>query len=446
MYTCGQTVYDDVHVGNARTYTYWDVLRRYLEWIGYRVLHVQNITDVGHLTDDADMGDDKVEAAARERGIEPMALVEDQLEAYYRDMDALNVDRHYVEPRATCHVPEMIKTVERILENGFAYESGGNVYFDVEKFDEVHRYAEIANLDLEGVESRARVEEDPKKKSQTDFALWLEASEGHIMRWDSPWSTGYPGWHLECTTMAQKYLGNTIDIHGGGKDHIFPHHPNERAQAIASTGEEFANYWLHTGFLTVEGEKMSKSKGNFLTPNELIEDFGGEVLRTFYVSSHYRKDTDFNFEDMEEAGNTFHRLRRSVERLENSEGGPETYLRGETERLKGQFRDSMDDDLDTPRALRAIMSFVKKANKSLDNKPEVLRRAAGALRELADVLGLKLEPGDRVKEEVVDLLLGERERLRRERRFEEADEIRKKLRKLGIEVQDTEEGFKWIRL
>jgi len=445
MYTCGQTVYDDVHVGNARTYVYWDTLRRYLEWKGFQVFHVQNITDVGHLTDDADQGEDKVEAAAREQGLEPMALVERQLERYYRDMEELNVERHYVEPRATCHVPEMIGTVQDILDNGYGYVREGNVYFDVFEFDEDYGYADMANMDLDEIEARPRVEEDPLKRNQADFALWLEAPEEHIMQWDSQWSVGYPGWHLECTAMSQKYLGDTIDIHGGGKDHIFPHHPNERAQAVAATGQEFANYWLHAGFLTVEGEKMSKSEGNFYTAREVVEEFSGEALRMYYLSTHYRKDTDFSFEEMENAEAKLERVRNFLASVEDTDGGSETYPEGEIEGLKAEFEDAMDDDLNTPRALQSVMRFIKEANKSLDNDPEVLRKAAEIVRELCGVLGLELGRKEEVDGRVVDLLLRQRERLRDEGRFEEADEIRDELSELGIEVQDTDEGFCWIK-
>lgn len=443
MYTCGQTVYDDVHIGNARTYAFWDTLRRYLEWRGFRVFHVQNITDVGHLTDDADMGTDKVEAAARDEGLEPMALVERQLGRYYRDMVDLNVERHYVEPRATCHVQEMVETVEKIVDNGYGYVVDGNVYFDVSRFDEDYGYAEMSGMDPGELEAKPRVKEDPLKRNSADFALWLKAPEEHIMRWRSPWSTGYPGWHLECTTMARRYLGATIDIHGGGKDHVFPHHPNERAQAIAATGKELANYWIHAGFLTIEGEKMSKSKGNFYTAREVIDDLGGDSLRLYFASSHYRKDADFSFEDVEQAEAGVERIRRALGRLESAEGGRETYLRREIQVMRNDFTEAMDDDLDTPLALQAVFRFVRESNKSLDNRREVLLEASDAIRKVCGVLGLQLDREVEVDSGVVDILLEQRERLRDEGRFDEADEVREELLGMGIEVQDTDEGFRW---
>ena len=373
IYTCGLTVYDDLHIGHARTYSYWDILRRYLEWKGYDVFHVQNITDVGHLTDDADQGEDKIEKRAREKGMEPMVLVEKQLEKYYRDMDDLNILRHHINPRATGHIPEMIELIQRIIDNGFAYVVNGSVYFDVMKFHEKYDYTKMARIKIEEMEAGARVEKNPEKKNPLDFALWIKAEPNHIMKWSSPWSLGYPGWHIECSAMSMKYLGEVFDIHGGGKDHIFPHHSNERAQSLAATGKEFVRYWLHANFLQIGGEKMSKSKGNFYTAREMIDKYGGEVLRLFYASSHYRKDIEFAEEAVEHAKNNLERIYNTLYLIESSKGGKKTDLKDEIKRFVKDFEEAMDDDLDTPRAVKLLLEFCKKVNKSLDNKRRYLR-------------------------------------------------------------------------
>ncbi|MDY6768777.1 MAG: cysteine--tRNA ligase [Candidatus Nanohaloarchaea archaeon] len=446
MYSCGQTIYDDLHVGNARAYVAWDTLRRYLEWKGYTVRHVQNITDVGHLTDDGDQGEDKVEQRARELGLEPMELVEEQLQRYFEDTQALNVPRQDIMPRATGHINEMIHYVKRILDNGYAYERDGNVYFDVEAFAEDHDYGVMAKKDLEQLkeEAEGRVEPDPNKKNQFDFALWLEADENHAMQWDSPWSRGYPGWHLECTVMSQKYLGDRFDIHTGGKDHIFPHHPNERAQAIAATGEGMADTWLHNEFVTVEGEKMAKSEGNFYTVRELLDDYDGDAIRLYLLSSHYRSPMDFSIDGLEQAAKELSRVRRTVQRIDRLNGDEPAQLDVDT--VQEEFREEMDDDLNTARAKQALMEFVGDVNAALEDGKNVPGEAREVLIELFNVLGVDVEPDVSAAEQAMaDLLLGLREQHREQEEFETADRIRAVLDDAGFAVEDTGDGAIWLK-
>ena len=453
FYSCGQTIYDDLHVGNARAYVVWDTLRRYLEWKGYTVRHVQNITDVGHLTDDGDQGEDKVEKRANELGIEPMELVEDQIERYFEDTKAINVERQDIVPRATGHIHEMIEYVKKIIENGYGYEVDGNVYFDVDKFAEDYPYGEMANKDIEQLkeEAESRVEEDDKKKNQYDFALWLNAEgTGHLMKWESPWSTGYPGWHLECSVMGQKYLGEEFDIHAGGKDHIFPHHPNERAQCFAATGKGQARYWLHNEFITVEGEKMSKSKGNFYTVRDLLkEGFSGDAIRLYIVSSHYRSETDFSIEGLEKAQKELKRVRRTIKKIgwdEEPEGKHSFGDQGEYEGLVGEFEEAMDDDLNTAKAKQVLMKAVADANEILDDGEKPAVDYSNALIELFDILGVDVRPQSRDKEsEMANLLIELREKFRDQEDYETSDYIRDSLEKIGFDIEDTDQETFWLR-
>lgn len=333
IYSCGQTIYEDMHIGNARAYISWDILNRYLTWKGYDVSHVLNITDVGHLTDDADQGEDKVEKSAREKNIEPRELVTRQIRKFYNELEALNIKRHNINPRATGHISEMIDAVKRIIQNGYAYERNGSVYFDVMKFHKDHGYAEMAGMDVEELEEDASGQQNAEamkeKKNSLDFALWINADPSHIMKWSSPWSEGYPGWHIECSVMSTKYLGEHFDIHTGGVDHIFPHHPNERAQnyGMNDLDEEPVNYWMHSEFLTVEGEKMAKSEGNFLTVSDFLEDYDGEVLRMLYAGSHYRSQMDYSKEAVENAKSNLEKIYNTLSIIENSEGGEKENLK-----------------------------------------------------------------------------------------------------------------------
>ncbi|MBM3458808.1 MAG: cysteine--tRNA ligase, partial [Armatimonadetes bacterium] len=317
IYVCGPTVYDYPHIGHAKTYVSFDVVVRYLRHLGNDVLYVQNITDVGHLTDDADQGEDKIGKRAAERQVQPMQLVETYTREFFSAMDALNCLRPDISPRATGHVPEMIALIERLLEEGHAYESEGNVYFDVGSFRE---YGKLSRRRLEEQEASGRIEAGAGKRNPADFALWKSAANtNHVMRWNSPWGIGFPGWHIECSAMAMKYLGETLDLHGAGVDNLFPHNEDEMAQSECATHAPFVRCWMHNGTVLVGGEKMSKSKGNFKTVDEEVERFGAPALRFWVVSSHYRSPIDYTDESVLEAA-------RSVERFQLTLTAVDRYL------------------------------------------------------------------------------------------------------------------------
>jgi cysteinyl-tRNA synthetase len=445
FYSCGQTIYDDLHIGNAKAYTAWDTLTRYLRWKGFNVRHVQNITDVGHLTDDGDQGEDKVEKRAKEMGMEPMELVENQIERYFEDTQAINVPRQDIMPRATGHINEMIRYVEKIIENGYGYEVDGNVYFDVEAFAEDYPYGEMANKDLEQLkeEAQARVEHDDNKRNQYDFALWINADEGHLMKWESPWGVGYPGWHIECSIMSQKYLGDEFDIHAGGKDHIFPHHPNERAQAFAASGKGQARYWLHNEFIQVEGEKMSKSEGNFYTVRELLEKgFSGDVIRLYLISTHYRTESDFSIEGLEKAEKELSRVRTTVQKIRKNSGKDDL----DAESIEEEFEEEMDDDLNTARAKQALMKYIREVNSEIENGAHPSEKVADTIEELFGILGVSVDP-DVSEEEasLADTLLELRDEAREEEDWETSDFIRDRLQDLGFQIEDSEEGSVWFK-
>ena len=454
FYSCGQTIYDDLHVGNARAYAVWDTLRRYLQHKGYTVRHVQNITDVGHLTDDGDQGEDKVEKRAKELGLEPMELVEDQIERYFEDTLAINVERQDIVPRATGHINEMIEYVQQIYDNGYAYEVEGNIYFDVEKFAEDYPYAEMARKDLDQLkeEAKSRVEPDENKKNQYDFALWLNAEgSDHAMKWSGKFelegevieSVGYPGWHIECSVMSQKYLGDEFDIHAGGKDHIFPHHPNERAQAFAASGKGQARYWLHNEFIQVDGEKMSKSEDNFYTVRELLEDgFSGDAIRLYLLSSHYRSETDFSLEGLEKAEKEVKKARKVVQRIRENPGQEMLDITA----LKDSFEEEMDDDLNTAKAKQELMKFVSRVSSEIESEKRPDEEVAEKIEEFFRILGVSLDSGtSRSEEKLADLVLELRQEARQETDYETADMIRERLQELGFEVEDTDGESNWLR-
>jgi len=456
FYSCGQTIYDDLHVGNARAYVVWDTLRRYLEYKGYTVRHVQNITDVGHLTDDGDQGEDKVEKRAKKLGLEPMELVEDQIKRYFEDTKAVNVERQDIMPRATGHINEMIEYVQKIYDNGYAYEKDGNIYFDVEKFAEDYPYGEMAKKDLEQLkeEARSRVEPDEKKRNQFDFALWLNSEDSeHLMEWTANFqidgelleSKGYPGWHIECSVMSQKYLGDEFDIHAGGKDHIFPHHPNERAQAFAASGAGQARYWLHNEFIQVEGEKMSKSEGNFYTVKELLDEgFNGNTIRLYLVSSHYRSETDFSMEGLEKAEKELTRIKRTLQKIEKFSSSGATILDEECDEFLKKFESAMDDDLNTARAKQILMKFVNDINSEIERYEDgSLDKARDYILEGLQLLGVELEENEK-EEGLVESMLELRKDARNREDYETSDFIRDQLEGLGFEVEDTDRGAIWV--
>ncbi len=462
VYVCGPTVYGHSHIGHAKSYVSFDVIVRYLRYLGYNVRYVQNITDVGHLTDDADEGEDKVGVKARQMGVQPMEVAERYTRSYFEDMDALNVRRPDICPRATGHIPQQIKLVKTLLEKGHAYEVEGNVYFDVESFPD---YGKLSGRSLDEMMEGVRVEARGEKRHPADFALWKKADEGHLMRWDSPWGIGFPGWHLECSVMSMEYIGPTLDIHGGGLENVFPHHDDEIAQSEAATGEPFVRYWLHNNMVTVNGQKMGKSLGNFIT---LKDAFAGlpplersvrpMVMRYFILTSHYRSPLDFSVEALEGAEKALQRIENTVGRVRRAlEGAPAGEAPDEVTRLVDEARESfgteMDNDFNTAGAIGVLNTFTRDVNRLLD-AGEVLPREAleavgGFYDELGgDVLGIITEEtgrqaGGEVTGELVETLLEVRSRLREASQYELADTIRDRLEELGIEVQDGPEGPEW---
>ncbi|MHA1978970.1 MAG: cysteine--tRNA ligase [Candidatus Hodarchaeales archaeon] len=444
FYSCGQTIYLDVHIGNARTYSFWDVLVRYLRWRGYDVFWVQNFTDVGHLTDDADAGEDKIIKTAKAKNIEPMVLVETNIRRFYEDMDPLNIQRADINPRASGHIVEQIDHVKDLLDNGYAYEVNGSVYFDTTKFP---TYGELSPTRYDEESAEARISANPDKKNPRDFALWIRAPPEHLMKWTSPWGLGYPGWHLECSVMSQKYLGETLDIHSGGIDHLNLHHDNEIAQSEARTGKKFCNMWLHAAFLTVDGERMGKSKGNYILVNELLKKADPMAVRLFLVNGHYRKAVDFNQDVLKQAQILLDRLRTTIAALEHAPGGKNTDLKAAITEVEETFIKSMDEDLNTVGAVQAIMQFIKKVNNALDNKKMILKQAKEKIIALMGVLGVRLDDvtttGDSSLPALVELLIELRADLRKAKQYELADKIRSSLTDLDIQLEDKPEGTIW---
>ena len=396
MYVCGPTVYGDAHLGHAKSYISFDVIVRYLRYLGYDVTYVQNITDVGHLTDDADAGEDKVEKAARAKKVHPMQIAETFTRRYFEDMDALNVLRPDISPRASGHILEQIEHTKRLIERGHAYEANGSVYFDVASWP---AYGRLSGRSVEEMQAGARVEVSAEKRHPADFALWKRAEPGHIMQWPSPWGMGYPGWHIECTVMGQKYLGETLDIHGGGIENVFPHHEDEIAQAEAATpgAPGFVKYWLHNNMVTVAGKKMGKSLGNFITLRDAFAKWPPMVIRLFILQSHYRSPTDFSEEALEAAKEGHKRLLRPLEALGrvlvNAPDGQvsEHVMRNILDETT-KFNSCMDDDFNTPAALAVLFDFTRNFNALLfeqkATKAEIVLMAETYIGMANDILGI----------------------------------------------------------
>ncbi len=460
IYVCGPTIYDHAHIGHAKVYVSFDTIVRYLRYCGYQVRYVQNITDVGHLTDNADEGEDKIlKRAARDR-VEPMELVETYMRSYFEDMDALNWVRPNIFPRPSCHITEQIELVRLLLERGHAYEVNGSVYFDVSSWPE---YGKLSGRRVEEQEEGTRLAVNPEKRHPADFALWKKAEPGHILRWPSPWGWGYPGWHLECSVMATRYLGQPFDIHGGGLENIFPHNECEIAQIEAATGLPFCNYWLLNNMVTVDGVKMGKSLGNAIYLKEMFRRYRPMTLRFFILSSHYRSPTDFSQEALDAADRGLERLYGAVslvrERLASAPaGGLDAGWAARLEEYRARFVAAMDDDFSTPQAIAVLFDLSREVNALLSpGQPggarEVSRGTLEAIealyRELGgDVLGLvPADLGRQVGGELVDrllrLLIDLRQEARQARDWARADAIRNRLAELGVVLEDGPEGTRW---
>ena len=458
IYVCGPTVYDHPHLGHAKSYVSFDVIVRYLRHVKYKVRYVQNITDVGHLTDNADEGEDKIEEQARLERVEPMELVEKYMKSYFEDMDALGVLRADIAPRATGHIPEQIALVEKLMENGFAYEVSGSVYFDVNKFKP---YGKLSGRRLEDLQASVRIEPNPDKRYPLDFALWKRAEANHLMQWKSPWGYGFPGWHLECSAMSMKYLGETFDIHGGGLENVFPHHECEIAQSEAANEKPFVRCWMHNNMVTVGGQKMGKSLGNFITLKAALAVHNPQVIRFFILNSHYRSPLDYTDEALNAAATGLEHLLIPVtevkERLRDAKDTPpEKTILKKVEEHRKRFLAAMDDDFNTAEALGVLFQFSKEVNIILNSGQELGQKTLREIDSLyhtlgGDVLGIVTEKpqhktgGDTKEEGLINLLIETRENLRKAKQFQLADEVRNKLGELGVILEDKPEGVKWRR-
>ena len=475
MYVCGPTVYGDAHLGHARPGVTYDVLFRLLKALGYKVRYVRNITDVGHLEHDADQGEDKIAKKARLEELEPMEVVQTYTERYHEAMRALNVQSPSIEPRASGHIIEQIETVKKILEAGYAYESNGSVDFDVEKYNKDHKYGILSGRNLdETLEGTRALDGQGDKKAPFDFAIWKKAEPEHIMRWPSPWGEGFPGWHLECSVMGEKYLGGEFDIHGGGMDLMFPHHECEIAQNVASRGTEGVHYWVHNNMITINGQKMGKSLGNFITLPELFAGshpkleraYSPMTVRFFILQAHYRSTLDFSNEALQAAEKGYKRLMAAA-RAVGADGsaaaeasgrafartGSRSDVRPEAPAVAGlgeAIWDALCDDMNTPVAIAHLFEAVKMINAGGLSEAD-----KAALKDLFDevvfgILGLRDEEAaggagkaEKALEGVMDLVLEDRRKARAEKNWAESDRIRDMLASFGITVKDTKDGATW---
>ncbi len=440
MYTCGPTVYNYAHIGNLRTYIFEDALKKSLEYVGYKVKHVMNVTDVGHLQSDGDEGEDKMALGASREHKTVWEIAKFYEDAFFEDCKKLNVKKPTVVCRATEHIEDMIKFVQKLEERGYTYESNGNVYFEIDKFED---YTKLANLSIDELEAGSRIEIDPNKKNPLDFVLWFTNSKfsNQIMQWDSPWGRGFPGWHLECSTMSIKYLGENIDIHCGGIDHIPVHHTNEIAQSEAALGHKWVNYWVHGEFLVLDGGKMSKSSGDFLTVSKLEEEgFSPLDYRYFCLQSKYRKQLVFSFESLKDAQNGYKALKKKIgtilTNIDETNNMNKELISGYQEKFKTQI----SDDLNIANAFTVLNEVIKDGE--LNNKEK-----AFLIEDFDKVFSLNLMTIEKeaieVDEKLINHLIEERNIARKEKNYKRSDEIRAQLLDMNIEVLDSKEGTSW---
>ena len=453
IYVCGPTVYGHSHIGHAKSYISFDAIVRYFRYLGFRVKYVQNITDVGHLTDDADEGEDKIIRKAREEKLDPMEVAQYFTWSYFDDMQTLGVLRPNISPHASGHIPEQIELVETLIKKGYAYEVNGSVYYDVHKFPD---YGKLSGRKVEELEAGARIDINPEKQHPADFALWKKAEPGHLMKWRSPWGIGYPGWHIECSAMSMKYLGETFDIHGGGLDNVFPHHECEIAQSEAATGKPFVRYWMHNNMVSMTGEKMSKGLGNIFLIKDVLQHFSPRAIRYFILSSHYRSRLEYSEEAMRAAeqgsNRIIHTVARVQEALETATSLSSFAPPFNPEEFRARFEAAMNDDFNTPRAIAVLFDLAKEVNQYLStttkyHKP-FLEKVHQLFRQLGtDVLGIlpeKIAPPEQARSGLVETLIkvniDVRAALRKKKEWALADQIRDMLAESGIILEDRPDG------
>ncbi|MDR3094218.1 MAG: cysteine--tRNA ligase [Bacteroidales bacterium] len=458
LYVCGPTVYGDAHLGHARPAITFDLLFRYLSFLGYKVRYVRNITDVGHLENDADAGEDKIAKKARLEQVEPMEIVQYFTLRYHHNMEQLNVLPPSIEPRASGHILEQMQLIQKILDAGYAYESNGSVYFDLEKYAKKYPYGQLSGRVLDDLTSQTRdLDGQDEKRFPLDFALWKKASSKHIMRWSSPWSEGFPGWHLECTAMSTKYLGETFDIHGGGMDLLFPHHECEIAQSTASLGHESVRYWLHNNMITINGQKMGKSLGNFITLNDsfagthplLQKAYSPMTVRFFILQAHYRSTVDFSNEALQASEKGLQRLLEGISVLDKLTPAANSTI--SISGIEEKCLQAMNDDLNSPMVIAHLFDGLRIIHLVNDGKETLsesdLQQLQKVYHQFAwDILGLKEEQtSDRMEliSGLVNYILDRRMEAKAEKNFAASDRIRDMLKELGVEVKDRKDGFDW---
>lgn len=463
MYVCGPTVYGDGHLGHARPAITFDILYRYLKHLGYKVRYVRNITDVGHLEHDADEGEDKIAKKARLEQLEPMEVVQFYLNRYHAAMEKLNVLPPSIEPHASGHIIEQIEYIKKILDSGYAYESEGSVYFDVPKFNKDFHYGKLSGRNVDELLATTRaLDGQQEKRNPADFALWKKAAPEHIMHWPSPWSEGFPGWHLECSTMGEKYLGEQFDIHGGGMDLMFPHHECEIAQSVAHNGKETVRYWMHNNMITINGQKMGKSLGNFITLDEffngshklLTQAYSPMTIRFFILQAQYRSTVDFSNEALQASEKALQRMLEGWKRLQELKASDTSTI--DTSSLKDKCYEALDDDLNTPIVIAHLFEACRLINQVNDGNATATSQDIDTLKELfntflMEILGIRTElvagtgSSDVMRpfEEAVDLLLQIRSESKAKKDWATSDLIRNRLTEIGFDVKDTKDGFEW---
>lgn len=460
MYVCGPTVYSNAHLGHARPAVLFDMLNRYLLHIGYKVRSVRNITDVGHLEDEtAGEGEDRISKKARQEQIEPMEVVQKYMNTYHKNLEQLNTLPPSIEPRASGHIIEQQEFIKEILAKGFAYEVNGSVYFDVLKYNEKYKYGKLSGRVLEDLQSNTRVlDGQDEKKNSFDFALWKKASPEHIMKWPSPWSVGFPGWHLECSAMSTKYLGDVFDIHGGGMDLQFPHHECEIAQSTAALGKESVRYWMHNNMITINGQKMARSLGNFITLDQLFsgdhpmltQAYSPMTVRFFILQAHYRSTVDFSNEALQAAEKGLQKLMKAISTLNKLKASPVSTV--EVASLKTKCYEALDDDLNSPIVLSHLFEAVRIINSVADGSSKIDAAGIESLRELFnmfvfEILGLKDEStgkGDvKLTGDLMNIIIDLRQDAKGRKEFAVSDKIREELNKIGVTLKDRKDGVDW---